>query len=198
MIQRLQLLKTKAQLSLKASSNVLKSPKYLLFAAIVALLFIQLLYWLLNASLFWYFFTARNLNIIEKMDIFSSIIVSYLSSLPLWQAFAVVSLAITQGVVISVLLFTVRNNQSVDKKAVGGTGIASIIAMLSVGCVSCGTSIVAPIIGLFVSGATASLSEAINKIAIVVGLIIALYALYAVGLTAANIQKKKKSTSTTS
>ncbi|HPR10267.1 MAG TPA: hypothetical protein PLJ04_01665 [Candidatus Saccharibacteria bacterium] len=198
MIQRLQLLKTKAQLSLKASSNVLKSPKYLLFAAIVALLFIQLLYWLLNASLFWYFFTARSLNIIEKMDIFSSIIVSYLSSLPLWQAFAVVSLAITQGVVISVLLFTVRNNQSVDKKAVGGTGIASIIAMLSVGCVSCGTSIVAPIIGLFVSGATASLSEAINKIAIVVGLIIALYALYAVGLTAANIQAKQKSTSTTS
>ena len=198
MIQRLQLLKTKAQLSLKASSNVLKSPKYLLFAAIVALLFIQLLYWLLNASLFWYFFTARSLNIIEKMDIFSSIIVSYLSSLPLWQAFAVVSLAITQGVVISALLFTVRNNQSVDKKAVGGTGIASIIAMLSVGCVSCGTSIVAPIIGLFVSGATASLSEAINKIAIVVGLIIALYALYAVGLTAANIQAKQKSTSTTS
>ncbi|HPD99149.1 hypothetical protein KC871_03580 [Candidatus Saccharibacteria bacterium] len=198
MIQRLQLLKTKAQLSLKASSNVLKSPKYLLFAAIVALLFIQLLYWLLNASLFWYFFTARSLNIIEKMDIFSSIIVSYLSSLPLWQAFAVVALAITQGVVISVLLFTVRNNQSVDKKAVGGTGIASIIAMLSVGCVSCGTSIVAPIIGLFVSGATASLSEAINKIAIVVGLIIALYALYAVGLTAANIQAKQKSTSTTS
>ena len=198
MIQRLQLLKTKAQLSLKASSNVLKSPKYLLFAAIVALLFIQLLYWLLNASLFWYFFTARSLNIIEKMDIFSSIIVRYLSSLPLWQAFAVVSLAITQGVVISVLLFTVRNNQSVDKKAVGGTGIASIIAMLSVGCVSCGTSIVAPIIGLFVSGATASLSEAINKIAIVVGLIIALYALYAVGLTAANIQAKQKSTSTTS
>ncbi|MEZ6330972.1 MAG: hypothetical protein R3B12_03075 [Candidatus Saccharimonadales bacterium] len=132
------------------------------------------------------------------MDIFSSIIVSYLSSLPLWQAFAVVALAITQGVVISVLLFTVRNNQSVDKKAVGGTGIASIIAMLSVGCVSCGTSIVAPIIGLFVSGATASLSEAINKIAIVVGLIIALYALYAVGLTAANIQAKQKSTSTTS
>ncbi len=198
MIQRLQLLKTKAQLSLKANSNVLKSPKYLLFAAIVALLFIQLLYWLLNASLFWYFFTARSLNIIEKMDIFSSIIVSYLSSLPLWQAFAVVALAITQGVVISVLLFTVRNNQSVDKKAVGGTGIASIIAMLSVGCVSCGTSIVAPIIGLFVSGATASLSEAINKIAIVVGLIIALYALYAVGLTAANIQAKQKSTSTTS
>ena len=198
MIQRLQLLKTKAQLSLKASSNVLKSPKYLLFAAIVALLFIQLLYWLLNASLFWYFFTARSLNIIEKMDIFSSIIVSYLSSLPLWQAFAVVALAITQGAVISVLLFTVRNNQSVDKKAVGGTGIASIIAMLSVGCVSCGTSIVAPIIGLFVSGATASLSEAINKIAIVVGLIIALYALYAVGLTAANIQAKQKSTSTTS
>ncbi len=198
MIQRLQLLKTKAQLSLKASSNVLKSPKYLLFAAIVALLFIQLLYWLLNASLFWYFFTARSLNIIEKMDIFSSIIVSYLSSLPLWQAFAVVSLAITQGVVISVLLFTVRNNQRLDKKAVGGTGIASIIAMLSVGCVSCGTSIVAPIIGLFVSGATASLSEAINKIAIVVGLIIALYALYAVGLTAANIQAKQKSTSTTS
>jgi hypothetical protein len=194
MQQKIGILSIKATLSLRATARVLINWRYSILAAIISILFIQLLYWLLNLSLFWYFLTVPTLNPLEKLDVFTSIIATYLSSMPLWQAVAVVSLAVVQGIVISVLVFTIRTQNQLDKKAFSGSAIAGIIAAFSVGCVSCGTSIVAPIIGVFVSGATASLSEAINKIAVVVGLLIALYALYAVGLSAANIQAKQRTT----
>jgi hypothetical protein len=182
----------KMKVSASATITVMKNWKYVLLSAVISILFIQLLYWLLNASLFWFFLTTNGLTIIEKADVFISIIGSYLSSLPLWQATAVVMLSIVQGIVISVLIFTVRVQNSLDKRAFGGSALASMIAMVSIGCVSCGTSIIAPIIGIFVSGATVGISEAINKAAVVIGLIIALYALYAVGLSAANVIAKIK------
>lgn len=184
---RWRLLHEKIRLSFKSSWSVLTRWRYAVLAVLVAYIFIQILYWLLNASLFWYFLSVPTLNIPEKIEVFSSIVVSYLGSLPLWQAITVIVLSLVQGAVIAVLTYTIRSQQKIDKKAFGGSTLASVVAMFSVGCVSCGTSIIAPIVGIFASGATASLSEAINKVAIVIGLLIAIYALYAVGLSAARI-----------
>lgn len=183
---------TKLQLSLKSIAKVLLNWRYSMIAAFFAVVFINLLYWLLNMSLFWLFITTDVLSPIEKVDLLSSTILSYISSLPFWQAFVIVALSAVQGIVISTLIYVIKSQNKVDKKALSGTTLAGFVGMLSVGCVSCGTSIVAPIIGLFASGASASLSEAIHKVAIVIGLIIALYALYTVGLSAANVQAKSK------
>lgn len=192
MKNKLLILWIKIQLSAKASFKVFKNWKYLGLAALISLLFIQLLYWLLNPSLLRFFITTPSLTILEKFKIFAEVIGSYLASIPLWQAIVVVSLSIVQGLVISLLIFTIRNQTKLDKKSTIGSTIATVVAMFSVGCVSCGTSIIAPVIGIFVAGASASLSEAINKVAVVFGLLIALYALYAVGLSVANTQAKTK------
>jgi hypothetical protein len=189
---RFNLFALKLKTATLANFRVLKNWKYSLFAVLFALVFIQFLYWALNIELFWYFLTAGGLSFIEKADVFSSIISSYLSSLPVWQAFVVVGLALVQGIVIAVLIYIVRTQHKLNKAAFGTTTVASIVAIFSVGCVSCGTSIIAPILAIFVSGSTASLAESINKIAILVGFIIALFAFYAVGKTAANIQAKHK------
>lgn len=192
MNQKFNLMFLKLKIATKANFKVLKNWKYALFVVIFAFLFIQFLYWMLNIELMWYFITSRTITIIDKFEVFNSIITSYLQSLPLWQSIVVISLALVQGVVIAVLVYIVRSQNSLNKKAVGGSTIAGIIAMFSVGCVSCGTSIIAPILALFVSGSTAGLAESINKVAVVVGLIVALYAFYAVGQTAANIQARVK------
>jgi hypothetical protein len=180
----------KLKLAIKANLKVLSNWKYSLFAVIFAVFFIQFLYWVLNIELLWYFLTSPSLSIIDKTDVFSSITISYLQSLPLWQSFVVIGLSITQGIVIASLIYIFRAQNKLNKKAFGTTTIASLIAMFSVGCVSCGTSIITPVLAIFISGSTASLAEAINKIAILIGFIVALYAFYAVGLSVANTQAR--------
>lgn len=192
MNQRIKLFITKLKVATKANLMIVRGWKYALIVIIFAFSFIQFLYWVLNVELFWYFLTSTTLSLSDKFDVFSSIITSYLASLPLWQAIVVIALSIIQGIVIAVLIYIIRSHSKLSKKAVSGSTIAGIVAIFSVGCVSCGTSIITPILALFVSGSTAGLAESINQIAIIVGLIAASYAFYAVGQTAAGVIAKKK------
>ena len=190
MNKQLQFFIIKLKIATKANLKVLSNWKYALFAFVFAIVFIQFLYWVLNIELLWYFLSSTSLSIVDKLDVFSSIILSYLKSLPLWQSTVVVGLSITQGVVIASLIYIFRAQNRLNKRAFGTTTIASLIAMFSVGCVSCGTSIIAPVLAIFISGSTASLAESINKISILVGFIVALYAFYAVGQATANVHAK--------
>jgi hypothetical protein len=95
-----------------------------------------------------------------------------------------------QGIVIGQIIYILRNQKKLDEKAFGGSAIASAIALFSVGCPSCGTSIITPILSIFVSGASAGLSNTIHQTSVYVGLLFAIYALYTIGQTVAGIHAK--------
>ena len=192
MKQRCSLFWLKLGVSARAILYILKRWRYALLAAILAFGFLLLLSWLLNFELLWYILSSPNLTFAEKMSFVWRSTIGYLADMAPLQALATIALVAGQGIVFTVLVYVAKTQRKLDPKALGGSTIASIIALFSVGCVSCGTSIVAPVVGLFFSGATASLSEAINSVAIYVSLAIVLYALYAVGSTASTFVARER------
>lgn len=136
--------------------------------------------------------SSDQLSLADKTSILINSAFSYVSSLGALQRIATLLLVVGQGVVMAMLVYVVRTQNKLDPKALGGGAVASIIAVFSVGCVSCGTSIVAPVIGLFFSGATATVSETIHKAAIYASLLIVMYSLYAVGVSASAYIARQK------
>lgn len=187
------LLKAKLLIAVKSIGYVLKDWRYSLLAVVMAFLFLLLIYWLLNFDLLWFLMSSGQLSPIDKISILAMSAISYVGSLAALQRIATLLLVIGQGIIIAMLVYIVRTQNKLDSKALGGGAIASIIAVFSVGCVSCGTSIVAPVIGLFFSGATATVSETIHKAAIYLSLVIVLYSLYAVGISASAYIARQKS-----
>lgn len=181
---RIQLLKLKITVAARAILHVLKQWRYALLALVVAVVFLLFLIWILNLELLWFLLSSPNLTFAEKISFVSRSTFGYLTDLAPLQTIVTIGLVIGQGIIIAVLAYIVKTQRKIDPKALGSSTVASIIALFSVGCVSCGTSIVAPILGLFFSGATASLSETINSVAVYISFAIVLYALYAVGSTA--------------
>jgi hypothetical protein len=186
------LFKAKLTVAAKSTIFVLKNWRYSLLASVLAFLFLLLIYWLLNIDLLWFLMSSDQLSFADKIALLVKSAFSYVSSLGALQRIATLLLVIGQGVVIAMLVFVVRTQNTLDSKALGGGVIASIIAVFSVGCVSCGTSIVAPVVGLFFSGASVAVSDSIHKAAIYVSLIIVLYSLYAVGVSASTYVARQK------
>ena len=187
------LFKAKLIVAAKSTIYVLKNWRYSLLAFVLAFLFLLLIYWLLNIHLLWFLMSSDRLSFADKITFLVKSAFSYVSSLGVLQRIATLLLVMGQGVVIAMLVYVVRTQNKLDSKALGGGVIASFIAVFSVGCVSCGTSIVAPVVGLFFSGASVAVSDSIHKTAIYVSLIIVLYSLYAVGVSASTYVARQKS-----
>lgn len=187
---RIELFLMKSRLSLGAIARTLKNYKYFLLAILISFLFFEFLYWSLNYNLLWFFVVTPNLSILEKINLILSTAISYFYTVSIWQSLAIFALSIIQGVVLAQVVFIVKYQKRLDVKAFGGSTIASLVALLGVGCPSCGSSLVAPVVGLFVSGVSVGLTESIHQVSVFVGLLFAVYALYAIGQNTANIYAK--------
>jgi len=190
MKDKINLIRLKTKISLLAVIRTYKNYWYIVLSVLIAVLFFEFLYWFLNYKLFWFLLTSGSLDVIEKFNLIFGSSLNYFSGKSVIQSLAVVLLSVLQGVVIAQIIFILRNQKTIDGKAFSGSLIASAVALFSVGCVSCGTSIVTPILSIFVSGVSAGLSESIHQASIYIGLIFAFYALFAIGQTVANIQAK--------
>lgn len=182
----------KIKVALAAVLKLMKNWRYIILAIVIGLLFLQFLCWILNLQLLWFLMSSFKLSIGDKINLLASTFSGYLTSLPTPEAVAVIVLSLIQGTVIASIIYIARNQGRIETKAFGGSTIASVVTLVSVGCPSCGTSIIAPIVGLFVSGASAGIGESIQYFSIYLGLIVAIYALYSVGKSVANIQAKKQ------
>lgn len=190
MKQRLILFFLKFKISLLAILKTYKNYKYIILSLIIAFLFFEFLYWFLNGQLFMYLMGSGNLSILDKINLITSTTVGYFQTVSIWQSSAVVILSILQGIVIGQIIYILKNQNKLDEKAFGGSAIASVIALFSVGCPSCGTSIITPVLSIFVSGASVGLTDAVHEASIYIGLLFAVYALYSIGQTVAGIHAK--------
>ncbi len=180
--------------SLRASWTILRKWKYGLSAGAVAIGFFLFLFWSLNLNLLWFLIRAQRLSLGDKLHVILGSPLDGIIQSGLVQGGATLLLVGLQGVVISVLVYSLRRQATTSRQAVGGSFLASAAALLGVGCVSCGTSIIAPIASLFVAGAAAEVGKQIHDTLIYVAVLAVLYALYTSGATAARtlaIEKAK-------
>ncbi|NCU37576.1 hypothetical protein EOL96_00730 [Candidatus Saccharibacteria bacterium] len=186
MTQRLSLLLMKLRLSAKSIGKLLVQWRYAVLAMVIAVLFFELIYWLFNASVLISIMTSPQVSISEKIAVLASPFEAIGQASGIGLLSLIISLAIVQGISIAALTFVIRHQKKLDDKLVSGSSFVTLLAIIGLGCPACGTSLITPIVALFVSGSAVAVSEQITVFVTPIALAIALYGLYVIGLRVAN------------
>lgn len=182
------LIKTKIGLSARTVFSIMKKPKYLGLVSLVMIMFFELTYWLFNLNILTKILTSGNITLLEKGEVLLSPIEAIGTTNGSFQVIMMLVLSALQGIMIAALTYVIRNQKTVDAKLIGGSTIAGLLAVIGLGCPSCGTSLITPIVAIFISGSATSVSESITNIALPVAILVALFGLYVIGLRAANVR----------
>lgn len=159
-------------------------PAYLLLAAIISVIFYELIFWLMNLGLLNFLITSSYLTLGEKAGI---LIGSYTNvfSLPLAPlSFTLFIVSILQGVSAAALIYSIRRERQMGKdtfKSMGGTGLTGLLAAFGFGCVACGTSLVTPILTYFFATSSVALASQIGLYSILLALVASLIGAYLAG-----------------
>ena len=190
MRDRANLLWTKLRLAATTIVSILSQWRYLLLACIIAILFFELTYWLFNLPFLGVILASSNVGFGEKLAVLASPFASIAQVSGLYTVILMVLLSLAQGISIAMLAYVVKHQKKLDAELLGGSSLVSLLALVGIGCPACGTSLLTPIVALFVSGSAVALSEKIMVFLLPFALIVGVYGLYAIGLKTATIHRR--------
>lgn len=110
----------------------------------------------------------------SKLDLLGDVLRRFFVDAGTLVGFLTVLVSLLQGLVISTLIFNLRHQQKVSSNRVGESTLASIVMIIGLGCPSCGTSLLLPILG----AVTATSLVVINTVSIIIMLIALALSLY--------------------
>ncbi len=183
---RLALVKAKLKLSSKTTVWIFRQWRYSGLAVIAAIGFFELIYWLFNYQLISLLFFSPAIDIGTKINVFLSPLTSASNANGMIATVEMWLVALVQGINIALLTYVVRHQRKVSAGALGGSSFVGILALIGLGCPSCGTSLITPVVTIFASGSAAVVSESINAIVLPLAIMIGLYGMYSLGIQAAN------------
>lgn len=165
--------------------RILSLPKYFLITIVATVAFAVVIYFAINANFYGPLMMSR-LPILDKIALLGSMIIDiFKQGFTSLNGALLMIVSILQGVSITAVIFTAKNNRDNEKtvsRQVGLSGIASIAATIGLGCVPCGTSLILPIVTLFFSGAAAATAANIaSTIVLLLALLLSLFSLYKSG-----------------
>lgn len=175
----------RAAISAKATAKLLYfKPQYLFLAAIMSVVFYEIIYWFLNLGLFRYLLTTEFLPLLAKVQLIISSYTSIFEQPYSPMAITLFVVSVLQGAAIAGIVYSIRRERSINKSAIkdlGGTGAAGVLSVLGLGCAACGTSLIAPILALFFAASSAALAEQIGFYSAVLALIVSVITIYISG-----------------
>ena len=175
---------TKLHMSFKSVVAILSIPEYLVRALLYSAGLLFVLQWLFNIQILW------SIIVTTPVEVPRVLIEGYLNLFRFGFDLTPVTLvliAVFQGVSFAVLRFIRQAQRKKKRQNYGTLGMA----LLGSGCVACGGSVIAPLIGLFTSGSSVVLSQAISDVILVVAAALALYSVYTLGVVAAHVLQQK-------
>lgn len=173
-------------LNLKKAANgaklVFSRPKYVFLAIVLAFLISILIYFSINFN-FYASLLSSGLPILDKFGVVWLLISSMFGSY-FTDSFGLLLLVLSmlQGVALALLIYNFKTNKKLDAKTATGSSIATAAAIVGLGCVSCGTSLLIPIMTLIFSSSAYAFLDAANTIVLVLASVLSLYAIYKMGL----------------
>lgn len=179
----------RSKVALKGVGYVLKKPQYLAGVIIGAFLSASLVIWSLNLELAKFILFEAPISLADKLQFFSESIRSVFTTYGDIQGLGIMLFAVLFGINTAMLIFVLKHQgfKSIPKKSgLGGT----IAAVISGGCVACGTSLLAPLAATFGATSGAFLRDLalwLNWLAS----ILVIYSIYKLGQLAATISAKK-------
>ncbi|MBP6041546.1 hypothetical protein KA529_00810 [Candidatus Saccharibacteria bacterium] len=171
---------TRLKLGFQSVAAILSIPKHLFRALVYSAIILFILQWLFNVEVLWSVATTA------PSQLPSVLIEGYFNLFRYGfdlTPFMLVTISAFQGAAFAVLGFIGSHSKSAKNKnrlVLGSSIIGS-------GCVTCGGSIIAPLIGLFVSNGGAVISQFISDFLLVFAALLALYSLLSMGAKAAVI-----------
>jgi len=164
-------------------------PLYALLGLAISVVFFEIIFWSLNLSLAWFLFASPQLDLLDKLELIVGTYANIfqLPLAPLTTLIFIISLV--QGTIITAIIYLMRLNIRANKSAsklFGNVGAAGVLSVIGLGCVPCGTSLLAPLLAIVAGTSAPALVEDIGAVAAVVALLISLYAMFMVGERLAN------------
>jgi len=188
---RIQLFWTKLKLSYKNLAGVFANYKYIVSALIIAVAFFEFVYWAFNLGFLVKLISSPTLSFIEKLSLILGPFTYVRNQNGLFIFSIMILLAVIQGLLVSALIYAVRNHPKANEKIIGESALISLVAIIGLGCPACGTSLLTPLLALFISGSTVSLSHTITVYTLPVAIIFGLFGLYSIGLRISTINAHK-------
>lgn len=175
-------LKNNIPKAFRGAKTALSHPVYLILAIIFAWLISALIYFSINMNFYGSLFLSDML-IGDKLSALNLMMKTMLTSYFIDSTgLLLLAVSLVQGVALALLVYNFRNSKQVDSKAVAGGGLAAIAAIVGLGCVPCGTSLLIPIMTLVFSSSSYLLLDAANSLVLIAALVLSFYALYKTGL----------------
>lgn len=188
MKMRIKLFGMKLKIALQTLAWLFKQPRYIAFAAIISLLFFEFVYWMFNVPLLTTLMASNNLSINDKLALLLGPFTYVQNQNGIVVFSMMIGLALIQGASLAALTFAIRHQPKTDSKLLGGSAVVSLLAVVGLGCPACGTSLITPIVALFISGSAVAVSEQITAFTLPLAIIIGLYGLYVTSLRTSTIK----------
>lgn len=105
--------------------------------------------------------------------------------------------AVLQGLLVSMVVFVWKKKKEVNSQNLERAGISAGLAMLGTGCPTCGTALLAPVIGTIFSGSTVIVG-AVSWAVTLLAVLVAIFSLRKIGedayviITSEKYRKRKK------
>ena len=173
--------------SLSGFVSVFKNPLYIVFALLLSFLISGFVIWSLNFDLLRYILFDAPISVFDKIQFFWDVQTGIYTAYSSPQATGILLFGLLFGINGAMIFKVVKTGalSNIPKKS---GGASFIFAVLSGGCVACGTSILAPLLatlGATSSAFTSGLSNWLNWISI----ILISYSIYKLGGVINNTKK---------
>ncbi|MDX1607908.1 MAG: hypothetical protein R3251_01735 [Candidatus Spechtbacterales bacterium] len=155
----------------KSFRTVFKKPVYIFLASVITLVIFSISIWMPNLPFIVDIISSETASATHKLNILLSLLGGIATNFTFWGAVFIIFISVLVGINISFSVYYFKQRLSFQR-ASGVSLIGMLVGLLGVGCASCGSVVLASIIGL---GATASLvgflplnGQEINIVAVII------------------------------
>ena len=167
--------------SAKGVFFVLQKPKYFILAIIFSFLLSLIIYFSINFNFYGpLLFSSMGLSatffVLDTM--IQTMAQSYFTDS---IGIMLLIISLLQGMAISLLVYNIKLNRQFNTKVIAGSGFATIAAVIGLGCVPCGTSLLVPIMTIIFASSAPALLNTANLIVLILASFLSIYSLYKIG-----------------
>lgn len=160
---------------------LLSRPRYIIALVISFLIFLYILSQLQNGGSNWQLLWS-GLDFGRKMEVFGLSLLSMLENFTSFLGVLIVFLALMQSLCVAGIVFAIRHRQKDD--AINGASagsIASILAFVTLGCPTCGMTLLTPLLTMVAGTSAIALAERLGIILSIVAFVLLFFTLVQLG-----------------
>ena len=171
----------KAKFALVGFRYLLSSPAYVACFFLVALLFLYILAQLQEGGVSWGLLWS-GLPFERKLGVFGTSLALIGNCFTSLHGLVLILLSLMQGLAVSGIVYAVKNRQKDEAlNHASASSIASVLAFITLGCPTCGITILTPILTMFAGAGAVALAERLGVALTVVAFILLAYSLIQLG-----------------